>query len=234
LPGGELGEILHSGGIACGGRNASGVEGFQEVAAAVALEGSRAHGETRAVEVHGHTCAGILQPDGVEHMGLRVLDSVRFGARSLVSTSFPSLSRKELATPRHEYLPEAMVVQMRQPLYQIPRTPYLDSLRPFARWLDTDPRGRTTSSISHDLGPNHIYARRFDESNVVCIRVSEIDPSIADAHSRGNECLYWSNRPGPNLCQKWLQAFAGKLECGCVRAKSAIDLPILASTGVAR
>ena len=46
--------------------------------------------------------------------------------------------------------------------------------------------------------------------------------------------LYWSNRPGPNLREKWLQTFAGKLACACVRAKSAIDVPTLASTGVAR
>ena len=37
-----------------------------------------------------------------------------------------------------------------------------------------------------------------------------------------------------NRCEKWLQAFADKLECGCVRAKSAIDVPMLSFTGVAR
>src|SRR5215467_7940531 len=41
--------------------------------------------------------------------------------------------------------------------------------------------------------------------------------------------LYWSNRPGPTFREKWLQAFAGKLACGCVRAKSAIDVPMLSS-----
>src|SRR5215472_12760896 len=46
--------------------------------------------------------------------------------------------------------------------------------------------------------------------------------------------LYWSNRPGPNLREEWLQTFAGKLEVGCVRAKSAIDVPMLSSTGVRR
>ena len=45
--------------------------------------------------------------------------------------------------------------------------------------------------------------------------------------------LYRSNRPGPKL-RKWLHAFPDRLECGCVRAKSAIDLPMLASTGVKR
>ncbi len=57
---------------------------------------------------------------------------------------------------------------------------------------------------------------------------------------RGSECLYWSNRPRPNLCKKLLQTFADKLEWGCVRAKSAVDVPMLSSlssrrsTGVAR
>jgi hypothetical protein len=31
--------------------------------------------------------------------------------------------------------------------------------------------------------------------------------------------------PGPNLCEEW-QAFAGKMECGCVGTASAIDLPM--------
>src|SRR5215467_1153886 len=44
--------------------------------------------------------------------------------------------------------------------------------------------------------------------------------------------LYWSNRPGPSLCEWWL-TFVGKLACGCVHA-SAIDVPMLLSTGVKR
>src|SRR5262249_27275453 len=46
--------------------------------------------------------------------------------------------------------------------------------------------------------------------------------------------LYWSNPPGPNPCEWWWPTFAGKLACGCVRAKSAIDVPMLSSTGVRR
>jgi hypothetical protein len=30
---------------------------------------------------------------------------------------------------------------------------------------------------------------------------------------------------GPNFCKEWLHAFAGKMECGCVRAKSATEVP---------
>src|SRR5882724_6406239 len=48
------------------------------------------------------------------------------------------------------------------------------------------------------------------------------------------QVLYRSNRPGPKLGKWWLQTFAGKLDFGCVRAKSAIDLPILSFTGVNR
>src|SRR5215470_13393150 len=44
--------------------------------------------------------------------------------------------------------------------------------------------------------------------------------------------VYRSN--WPNLREEWLQTFAGKLEVGCVRAKSAIDVPMLSSTGVRR
>jgi hypothetical protein len=53
------------------------------------------------------------------------------------------------------------------------------------------------------------------------------------AQTRTGDTLYRSNRPGPKL-RKWLHAFPDRLECGCVRAKSAIDLPMLASTGVKR
>jgi hypothetical protein len=47
---------------------------------------------------------------------------------------------------------------------------------------------RATSPPHRDLGPNHIFARRFDESNVVCIRARKIDPNI-DAHSQVKECF---------------------------------------------
>src|SRR5262249_46239329 len=76
----------------------------------------------------------------------------------------------------------------------------------------------------------------------VDIRVTHVVPSSGPAPSRiiWLECmvqklryhLYRSNRPGPNL-REWLQTFAGKA-CGCVRAKSAIDVPMLPSTGVKR
>jgi len=46
--------------------------------------------------------------------------------------------------------------------------------------------------------------------------------------------LYCSNRPSPDLRKNCLPTFAGKLDFGCVRATSAIDVPMLASTGVAR
>jgi hypothetical protein len=46
--------------------------------------------------------------------------------------------------------------------------------------------------------------------------------------------FYCSKRPTSNLRKVWLQTFAGKLDFGCVRATSAIDVPMLASTGVAR
>jgi hypothetical protein len=51
---------------------------------------------------------------------------------------------------------------------------------------------------------------------------------------RSDECRYRWNRPGPNLCKEWLQAFAGKMECGCVRAKSAIEEARRPSTGFKR
>jgi len=51
---------------------------------------------------------------------------------------------------------------------------------------------------------------------------------------RNEECRYRWNRPGPNLCNEWLQAFAGKMECGCVRAKSAIEEAMRPSTGFKR
>jgi hypothetical protein len=50
--------------------------------------------------------------------------------------------------------------------------------------------------------------------------------------SRGNECLYWSNRLRPSLCKSCLPTFAGSF--GCVVATSATDLSSLSSTGVAR
>ncbi len=61
-----------------------------------------------------------------------------------------------------------------------------------------------------------------------------IKPSRGQAHTQENECLYRWNRPGPNLCEEWLQAFAGKMDCGCVRAKSAIEKPMRPSAGVKR
>ena len=57
---------------------------------------------------------------------------------------------------------------------------------------------------------------------------------IADTHSRGSECCYRWNRPSPNLCKSCLLTFAGKLDFGCAGAISAIEVPTLAFTGVAR
>src|SRR5215472_14429099 len=45
--------------------------------------------------------------------------------------------------------------------------------------------------------------------------------------------LYLPNWQGPNLCEEW-QVFAGTVECGCVRAKSATDSPITSLEGVNR
>src|SRR5271170_7397805 len=45
--------------------------------------------------------------------------------------------------------------------------------------------------------------------------------------------LYLPNGPGPNLPGEW-QVFAGTVECGCVRAKSATDSPISSLEGVSR
>ena len=46
--------------------------------------------------------------------------------------------------------------------------------------------------------------------------------------------FYRSNRPSPDLRKNCLPTFAGKVIFGCARATSAIDVPMLASTGVAR
>jgi len=74
------------------------------------------------------------------------------------------------------------------------------------------------------LTPHRVYVPK-------CVRrVWGIKPKQTSGTYEGP---YLSNRPGPKL-RKWLHAFPDRLECGCVRAKSAIDLPMLASTGVKR
>src|SRR5215472_17131880 len=50
----------------------------------------------------------------------------------------------------------------------------------------------------------------------------------------GNKCLHGTIRPGPNAGKWWLQAPAGKLDPGRVRATSATDLPMRSFTGVNR
>src|SRR5262249_29471971 len=81
-----------------------------------------------------------------------------------------------------------------------------------------------------DTAESVIYAGTFSKSLFPALRLGYLVlPPKTGSPTRpmlarwgvGNT-LYWSNRPGPNPCKKWLQVFAGKLECGCVRAKSAI------------
>ena len=60
----------------------------------------------------------------------------------------------------------------------------------------------------------------------------ESNPSRDQAQE--NECLYCSKRPSVNQFKGGLGIFAGKWDCGCPGTTSAIDLLMLASTGVAR
>src|SRR5271163_2357079 len=65
--------------------------------------------------------------------------------------------------------------------------------------------------------------------------ISDLAPAqhVAVWCASSEKALYWPNRPGPNLCEEW-QAFAGTVECGCARAKSATDSPIFSLAGVNR
>ena len=52
-------------------------------------------------------------------------------------------------------------------------------------------------------------------------------------HCESFENILYRSR-SPNLCKVWLPTFVGKWDFGWVAATSAIDVPMLASTGVAR
>jgi hypothetical protein len=66
-------------------------------------------------------------------------------------------------------------------------------------------------------------------------RPCDLAQRVAGRHSAAcPENALYRSRSLPNLRKVWLQTFAGKWDFGWVRAMSAIDMPMLASTGVKR
>jgi tetratricopeptide (TPR) repeat protein len=59
-----------------------------------------------------------------------------------------------------------------------------------------------SSVIGVVIGNVHMWARRYDESMVVCKKMANEDPTFAEAHS----CLasaYWAKRMYPELIKEW-------------------------------
>jgi hypothetical protein len=98
---------------------------------------------------------------------------------------------------------------------------------------------RVTHVVPHNVVP-HMLSRTCPALSPALLWPCAFAQHRAGMHSpedgaeASKKYPYCSNRPSPDLRKSCLPTFAGKLDFGCVRATSAIDVPMLASTGVAR
>ncbi len=79
LPGGEFGEVLDSGSVTGGGGDAAGVEGLQEGAGAIALDGAKADSELFPIEIHWHRETCVVEAERFEDVLAGVIGVVLTG-----------------------------------------------------------------------------------------------------------------------------------------------------------